>query len=1040
MKSTQGHDALHGLREAFKGAKKFLNTTIAQQSSKDIDYADLPRYLMLGTPRSGKTTLLANSGLRFILEKKFDKEDLDSIRPTRYCQWWVTSKSIFLDLNGHYGYWDKHHNTFPSLWQAFTQFFKRYENPKRLSGIVIVLDIPTLLRQSEHTLEETCEALSQQLHDVARLSKKTLPIYVTLSKADALTGFDAFFEDLLGDDRDQCWGLDFSEQPEHSETLFNEQYAQWMNRVTQRQIRRLHQEPDPKAKAAIKDFPLQLEAIQKRLCHLYLSLSEAIAAQKKLNLRGFFLTSARQDQGNTNYMLSPIASHLKTTELPAEVYAKRNRSYFVKMLLSDLLQEDLCKQAPQKSEKRFLRWIWGILLTGGIAASATVFAHDFKQSLTAINAAEKALTEYQVLLKASDNKLHLTDIAPSLNALSNSLSAVEKGRHAWFHWLLPPKVDQIDKALMTVYHTALTTQFLPRLDKVLTTQLQSNNPNPSYLYGTLKAYLMLQDTQHLNTAFFQAWMKNYWQQKQKRPKTQAELLGHLTTMLKLPLPATTENHLLIEEVRQQLNNLPPAALALIHLKVSEANTLTDPFHQLKQFSLFTLPASYKGLPKLYTFEGYQTIFTPHLSAACQAALKGDWILGERSVEDLDIDKLTNIVKADYTENYAELWQVLLSHIQWQKPKTLKSLYEAISNLHDAQAHFKAFLTEIDNNTAFNPSVSGLSVISPLFLGLHNLTKSPAKLDAWLHQLKINENYLAKMIASDTPGKVAWQIVTTRLKDNIQSDDPHAFVAQAKSLPSPFSQALTYLNQGTWQRIATGSQAFIQTAWKTAVLKPYRDTLDNRYPVFRTAKTDASIEDFQHFFAPEGTLFHFFQQYLAPFVDTTQAPWVWKKMTDIPLAFNEKSLLQLHRAMIIKDMFFPENHTQFRWQFAIAPKAISGNLKQVGITMNQKTLWFDHATHTPQFVTWPGNKEDNITLAYETTNGQFFRAELFGPWGWFRMLDQETFLTTQDPEQFELTFDFNQEKASFLVLVANKLNPLIPGVVNAFRCPERLINT
>ncbi len=45
----------------------------------NINLSELPWQLLIGPPRAGKTTLLANSSINFILAKQFKPEDLNCI-------------------------------------------------------------------------------------------------------------------------------------------------------------------------------------------------------------------------------------------------------------------------------------------------------------------------------------------------------------------------------------------------------------------------------------------------------------------------------------------------------------------------------------------------------------------------------------------------------------------------------------------------------------------------------------------------------------------------------------------------------------------------------------------------------------------------------------------------------------------------------------------------------------------------------------------------------------------------------------------------
>jgi len=69
------------LRERFEDAV----ATLKQQRVQTL--YDLPWYMFIGAPGSGKTTALINSGLKFPLEQRTGKGALRGVGGTRNCDW-----------------------------------------------------------------------------------------------------------------------------------------------------------------------------------------------------------------------------------------------------------------------------------------------------------------------------------------------------------------------------------------------------------------------------------------------------------------------------------------------------------------------------------------------------------------------------------------------------------------------------------------------------------------------------------------------------------------------------------------------------------------------------------------------------------------------------------------------------------------------------------------------------------------------------------------------------------------------------------------
>jgi len=95
-------EAMALLRKRSSGSEKpSLWTRIRSLGSQQYLY-DLPWYVFIGAPGSGKTTALTNSGLRFPLAARFGREAVRGVGGTRDCDWWFTDEAVFLDTAGRY--------------------------------------------------------------------------------------------------------------------------------------------------------------------------------------------------------------------------------------------------------------------------------------------------------------------------------------------------------------------------------------------------------------------------------------------------------------------------------------------------------------------------------------------------------------------------------------------------------------------------------------------------------------------------------------------------------------------------------------------------------------------------------------------------------------------------------------------------------------------------------------------------------------------------------------------------------------------------
>ena len=90
--------------EAVKLRERFEEgvATLKQRGRRGRSLYELPWYVIIGAPGSGKTTALLNSGLKFPLEQRVGKGALRGVGGTRNCDWWFTDEAVFLDTAGRY--------------------------------------------------------------------------------------------------------------------------------------------------------------------------------------------------------------------------------------------------------------------------------------------------------------------------------------------------------------------------------------------------------------------------------------------------------------------------------------------------------------------------------------------------------------------------------------------------------------------------------------------------------------------------------------------------------------------------------------------------------------------------------------------------------------------------------------------------------------------------------------------------------------------------------------------------------------------------
>ena len=105
----------------------------------------LPWYMFIGAPGSGKTTALVNSGLRFPLAERFGTDRIRGVGGTRNCDWWFTDEAVLIDTAGRYTTQESDRDADQAAWQGFLALLKKTRPRQPINGVLLTVSVPDLL-------------------------------------------------------------------------------------------------------------------------------------------------------------------------------------------------------------------------------------------------------------------------------------------------------------------------------------------------------------------------------------------------------------------------------------------------------------------------------------------------------------------------------------------------------------------------------------------------------------------------------------------------------------------------------------------------------------------------------------------------------------------------------------------------------------------------------------------------------------------------------------------------------------------------------
>jgi type VI secretion system protein ImpL len=487
---------------------------------------ELPWYVFIGAPGSGKTTALVNSGLRFLLGGAEGAPAVQGVGGTRNCDWWFTDEAVLLDTAGRYTTQESDRKADAAAWYGFLDLLKQFRPHVPLNGAIVTVSVSDLLLWSKEERMRYAGHVRMRLAELyARLGSR-FPVYVMVTKADLLAGFMDFFGDLDAEGRARVWGITF----EHGDSAgapgagarFEAEFPALERRLHALLIERLYAEPDLQRRAAIYRFPQQFHALGP-LVGEFLSL--AFAQQQNHEppmLRGVYFTSGTQEGNPIDRVLGALARSFGLERAPAHAAGPSGKAFFIRRLLREVIFPEQGLARDDVRERA-----WRPAAYAGIAAASLVVAVGWSVSYLGNRAwvADAAATAAQsrerlagALAPGEAGERALAEALDALESLATSEAPLAQRFGLSQH-------DKIAAQAARAYRAALRDALLPRVAAALEDGLRGAT-NRAALERALAAYVALYDPKAPDATRIEPALDGVWRGGHK-----ASLVRHLRASL-----------------------------------------------------------------------------------------------------------------------------------------------------------------------------------------------------------------------------------------------------------------------------------------------------------------------------------------------------------------------------------------------------------------------------------------------------------------------------------------------------------------------------
>lgn len=1042
--------------------------------------SEKPWFLVIGPPSSGKTSLIGESGERFLLAEHYGLKQTVDIGPTQDCNWWLSENSVYIDTSGE---WLQLHGIGEEGSKAREILFKlikRYRRRPGIDGIILCLDARWLLHASLTERKSVSDALRARLLEIASWFRSELAVYLTISHIDKIAGGETFLS-MLGDDLLQK-GMGFSlnrakqgENPfEQYETLYREMVA----RVSHHVLELLHDAPDEQNRQQLLFFTEALGSLGNPLYSLLEQSFPQTPVGYSCHLQQVWLgsTVALAPQGALyNAQAADMYEARPTGRIyhPELSYARQERG----------VMQQSSRGMPLGSRMGVIGRYALVLIVLAVAFNLLAMRYLWESDYISYIAArfdetKRIVREIPVTNQSSDDIVSAYEQMGYMNAqLGNSVSPLP---NPYFEHNL------INNAAKQTYQRHLLQIFWPAVENYIASELKNDvSTSNKDVYSTLKVYMMMGEPPHRDAEALIDWFMSRWDNFMPQGYTDMNkdiFAYHLREMFSLPnAPVMKMDRDLVRLARVKAMNIPmqvrvvrrieekplPAAISDISLADAAGPNVSL---MLRRKSQATVTDS--AVPGFYTRASYRDVFLPQLDDAAKDMIEEEsWVLLDSKEEGSKVSNLASAQKlADearklYLIEYADKWDFFVHDVRARPVNGLEDaaiLARQLSDPSSPLANLVRFVAREVSMTGTNQGdaaswfdrqrnqleqqrrdilgeISGERMrfrltperaVEDRFellrrLGYQLLQTTNASNDPLSRSFDALYNQLTTMSISLRSGQV---VPTSSTLKRLQLD--------AARLPEPVRSVMMDLLQVGDSQTVQQNQKNMSKVASSLASGLCKNSISGRYPFSRNARAEVGVEDFSRMFGPSGAMQQFFDENLSSYVNVNAQKWSAKPGSEGIV--NASTLGSFENARLIRDTFFTSGD-KLSFSMFIRPLSLTPTITEATLDIDGQVITYSHGYSQPTRIDWPGPKGGSyVRLTFRTGTGQIQVASFDGPWALFHMFDASNPVTLASDRR-ELTMSMSSIVGVMKLELRSTMKdfPLWSRALRGFSCPKAM---
>ncbi|WP_455570270.1 type VI secretion system membrane subunit TssM [Vibrio tritonius] len=1003
----------------------------------------LPWYLVMGLENAGKTSLINRSGQNFVFSSVRRASGKKSDNPYSF-DWWIGDDSVLIDPDGELltqgsREMDNDGEMERRLWQHFVNWLDRTRSRRPLNGIVLALDVSHLATASATERKAYASLLRARIREVMETLSTRLPVYIALTKLDLLYGFEPFFKHYSKSEREEVLGFTFSlesiEQLDHWLDEFSKDYGKFVSRINDILPEAVADTMPLDERNAIYSFTRQMAGLKDILLQFF---EEALASDQfstSALVRGAYFTSVYQQGVPTNAFDDAASRRYGLTHAVNRAqHAKNSTVYFTQKLFNNIIYPEAGLASDNFRVTRQKRRLMGLSVLSCAIVSVLLIGswqRNYDANIHHSDAVLAKVNQYKQEFPSNFKMASQQEVLEPLNKIREATLEFgffrEKPEYIsdlglYQGHTIGPRVEE-------TYLNLLETRFLPLLMADVIVDLKHARTDEEKL-AVLRVYRMMTDKSGRYKDYVMDYFAKHWQKEfSGEREIQDELQGHLDYAMRHTDLTADRKHgdkmaekvmrpydQTIAKVQQQLGSMPNEQRVYRNLKLT-AQTVLGPAINLRSligpvfdvvFEERVMNSGNLYIPQMLTKQGFEDYFMPQSESVSELALIDSWVLGQtKSANFSEADKqaLRDRIRQLYIGDYTNTWRNALNEIDVKYFSDINDAVTVLENITGNVEPLQRLLRTLDNNTEMFGEISDDDASKELvksskykvaanieapFSELNDMLKplgdKPAYFQEVLTSIEELKNYLKAIQDAPDVGTAALDATKARLK-LVNADPIYTLKRIASGLPKPLDTMMTKLADESWYVVKQAAIKHLETRWHDDVYATFQEKLANRYPFNPASKKDVSLDDFESFFAPNGTLDSFYKNQLKMFIDENIS--VGNGEGDHSIV-RKDVLEEIKQAERIRQAFFNRKGV-LDVSFSVEPLRLTGNKRRSVLNVDGQYLAYSHGPRENVELIWPNTLRDSavskVTLVPTKSNVSPRSIAIQGPWAFFRLLDE-----------------------------------------------------